>query len=202
MVWKIIGILLAAVILLVAALLLLPVRIRFSAGLGKPTLTQVKLLFFTFDLGGSDGKKKRKKQDEPTEKKEKKEKKSLSHVVETVEQTVQLIRLSLDRVVWLLGRFKVKRLYVRAVCAGDDAADTAMEYGLVCAALYPLIGFLEANMRIDPRVRRLEIGCDFDATQPEFETDLFFSLQILQAVRAVMHIIFEKIRQERVTDGE
>lgn len=191
MVWKIIGIVLAAVLFLLVLLLFVPIRLCLSAGLDRPFSARVRVLFFSFGTGQA---KPKKEKQTPSEKKEKSEKSGRKDIVATVEQTAELIRGTLDPILWLLGKIRIRRLYVRAVCAGSDAAQTAMEYGLVCAALYPLIGFLEANMRVDGKVRRLEIGCDFDAAEPEFETELVLSLTIGHAVGALLYIVWEKIR--------
>ncbi len=202
MVWKIIGILLALLLLIVVAVLLLPVRLRISAGSGRQPSVELKVLFLSFDLN-SDKEKKGKKKAPLTE--EKKGEKKSADLVGKVEQAVDFVKASLESIGWLIGKIKASRLYVRAVCGGEDAAQTAMEYGLICAVLYPLVGLLEANLRIDPRARQLEIGCDFDSKQAEFEFDLILSLRVYHAAQAVAKIVLKKISQdaqERVAENE
>jgi hypothetical protein len=44
--------------------------------------------------------------------------------------------------------FTINQLFVRLSISGKEAADTALRYGKACAAVFPLMGFACANMRV------------------------------------------------------
>ncbi len=106
----------------------------------------------------------------------------------TLTNTVTTLKLLLDRIFWLLPRARVKKLRIVSISAGDDAADTALRYGAVCAVLYPLISYLQSLTRVRKKAVDTCITCDFDATESTLELDIEISLTVHLALRALWHI--------------
>ena len=123
-----------------------------------------------------------------------------SGLVTTVSGTVLTLKLLLDRILWLLPRCYLKKLKLVSVSADDDAADAALQYGAACAVLYPLITYLQTEMRVRRRAIDARITCDFDAKEPIFELDAEFRLTVLLAVRALWHIAKEQAINEIEND--
>lgn len=143
----VVGIVLAAFLLLIAVILLLPVRVIIKYGDGD----EVKLLYRF--LGKTFG-----ENPDPNNIIVKSAKKltgisrfdSIGTVKGSIEdmgvsatagQIADILMSLLGRVVWILKYCVAERFFIKAVCAGDDAADAAMEYGAVCAVVYPLVGY-------------------------------------------------------------
>lgn len=197
---KIIGVILAAIPALILIFLLLRVKIMFSYTPENEPKLYIKLLFFTFGK-----KKKDPKKDNKTKKPSKillkiqkrlgidvfasgealKQNVDESGISGTAEKVATVISLLAGQIFWLLKRFRLDKLRILAVCGGGDAADAAMDYGLVCAAVYPLAGYLTSNIRTAKNADDVQIVCDFDG-DPHFEFDLFVSVRIIHLVRAVL----------------
>lgn len=119
-----------------------------------------------------------------------------SGAAETAGDLALVLRELLGRVVWILPRCRVKTLHIRSISAGEDAAAVAMDYGLVCAAVYPLIGWIKSAMRVSKRGERVEIGCDYDAVGSTFEMNIRLSVRIWYVLLALIHIIRENVRNQ------
>ncbi len=66
--------------------------------------------------------------------------------------------------------FKKVKLSIGVV--GDDAAKTAVEYGLVCSAVYPVLSFVENLANVS--YKKVDINADFEGKEGKLE----FSLKI------------------------
>ncbi|NCC86962.1 MAG: DUF2953 domain-containing protein [Clostridia bacterium] len=61
----------------------------------------------------------------------------------------------------VLKHIVIKELFVDLTVAGNDAADTAMNYGKTCAAVFPALGTICTNMKV--REYNVDINPDFIA---------------------------------------
>ncbi len=172
----------------------------------------VRFLFFKFDLTKPKAKKENKKPNKLVLKLKKalgldflekseelKQDGETKTVSDTVNKVVTAISLFAGQVAWLFKRFKLRKLKVTAVCAGDDAADAAIEYGLVCAAIYPMSAYLDTNIKTKKNVQEINIGCDFNGNA-YFELGLKLSVRIIHVLRAVYRNAMESA--ERATYEE
>lgn len=200
----IILIILAVLSALIFLILLLNLKLFFEFSLERGFGFKVGILFFKF--GGKE--KKPKQENDEKIKKEKKPSKLLQRikklfgidvisdsdvlkenveeggVSETVNKVVTVISLIAGQIFWLLKRFKIKKLKFFVVCGGSDAADTAMEYGLVCAAVYPLAAYLDTNLKTAKNAQDIQIYCDFDGDS-RFEFEFNVSIRIIHVIRAI-----------------
>lgn len=194
----IIGILLAAIIALVVILLLSCIRVSFIfTTKGRPEL-KVRLLFITlFDLNKPKKKKKNKKPSKIGEffkkrfgfgkgldKEDIKSETVKEGVADKVTKFVTVFMLLADQVIWLVKRIKLKKFDLDVICGGGDAADAAIEYGIVCSTVYPFIGYLETNFKCTDKALDVNIGCDFE-NDAYFGVELTAKLRIIHIVRAL-----------------
>ena len=100
---------------------------------------------------GSPAKKKRAAQ--PEKKPEK------GNVKETVQIVWDLIRSVSRPLPFLLKHFRLTNLEVNIVVGGEDAAETALTYGKLCAVVHGSLAALKSMMRV--RAKRVDIFCDF-----------------------------------------
>ena len=110
---------------------------------------------------------------------------SESGIYDTLNKVITVFSLLLGQIVWLIKRIKLKKLHVKVICAGGDAADAAMDYGLVCAAVYPFVGYIETNFKTKKDAIDLQLGCDFDG-DAYLGTDFIAQIRIIHIVRAVL----------------
>jgi hypothetical protein len=199
---KIIGAVFAAIIIIIFLLLMANIRVDLAFSTENPPRLKVKLLFFTvYDIQKPKKEKKKKKDKKPSriaayfkrlfgldgitspdEIKEKADKKGVS---DTVNRLVTAFALVAGQAVWLVKRVKLKRFSLTAVCAGDDAADAAMDYGLACSAVYPFVGYLQTSFDLPERATDIRIACDFEG-EAQLHTELYAKLRIIHILRAIL----------------
>ena len=107
-----------------------------------------------------------------------------SGISDTATKVITVLSLLAGQVVWLLKRIKIKKFHLLAICGGEDAADAAMDYGLVCAAVYPFVGYLESTAKFAKKANDIQVGCDFEGSA-YFETEIIAKIRLIHAVRAI-----------------
>lgn len=178
------------VILAVAALL--PAKIKVRIGyIDEEFILSFKLLFFVFTVSPENKKKKKKKtKKKEKEKKEqpaKKEKDSFfkSHTSDFgVFDYIELIGIVLEKFV---AKIYFDKLEAEIRVAGDDAAQTALNFGRLNAAIYPIAGLINGHKRI----KKLHIGItpDFTTTKSVYNAEAIAYIRIFDVLAAVIAII-------------
>ena len=212
---KIIGITLGALVLLVLAILMLNIKLLFAFNTEGRLVMKVKLSLFTlFDINKKKEQKEPKEPSEdsgsePQQAEPKKQSRIAAYFIkklgleplngieglkkeaesggisDTAMKILTIFMLFAGQIVWLLKRMRIKRFRLIAVCAGEDAADTAIEYGVLCSAVYPLLGYIETNVK-SMKNTDVRIGCDFE-NEAYFETDIHIRLRVIHVIRALMN---------------
>lgn len=97
---------------------------------------------------------------------------------EKITDAVEAIKTVIGVLKELIKKIKIKKLHIKAITADNDAADAALEYGKLCAVVYPAVSFLQTLVRVDEKGIDIFLGCDFNAENPvfEIETDIVFNL--------------------------
>ncbi len=75
-----------------------------------------------------------------------------------------------------LRHIKIKRLKLFINVATEDAAKTAIEYGTVCAAVYPVLSAI--NSIADIKYKKIDIKSDFESKTYDFSFSFFITLKI------------------------
>lgn len=193
LVLKILGGVLAGLLLLAVGAMFLPVKLILLHNGDTPFSVGFRVLGTTFGGGDKpkgllarafgkvlgDGEKK------PRAPEKKKNKPPLV----TADKAPEVARLALDllcRLAGVLPRCRVEKLVLRSVSSGADAAEAAMSYGLTCAAVYPLVGFIESHFRVSPRGKQVELTCDYDAGKSSLTMEIRLSLRIGYLVGALL----------------
>jgi hypothetical protein len=173
----------------------------------------VKLLFLTvFDLNKPKKEKKKKKPGKvgaffkrlfgfdkaKTEIEDGENKKAIS---DKVTGFITLFMLLADSALWLVKRIKLKRFGLDIICGGGDAADAAIEYGIVCSAVYPFIGYLETNFKGADKALDVNIGCDFE-NEAYFGTEMIAKLRIIHIVRAFLKGVSDIANEQTEANDE
>ena len=74
---------------------------------------------------------------------------------------------ALRKLMRLLKHFSFKKIFLDIKVATESAADTAIEYGAVCSAVYPLASVF--NSIADVKFRKIDISADFNLVSSEIE---------------------------------
>lgn len=178
------------VILAVAALL--PTKIKVRIGyIEEEFILSFKLLFFVFTVSPENKKKKKKKakkkEKEKKERPAKKEKDNFfrSHTSDFgVFDYIELIGIVIEKFV---AKIYFDKLEAEIRVAGDDAAQTALNFGRLNAAIYPIAGLINGHKRI----KKLHIGItpDFTTTKSVYNAEAIAYIRIFDVLAAVIAII-------------
>ena len=106
----------------------------------------------------------------------------------TLADTCRILADLLIEIGHILRYCTAKRFDVEVVCAGEDAAETAIHYGQCCAAVYPLAGALSAAMKVPKKVRHLDIRCDFLGEKASFRYDFLIMVRLGRALGALWRV--------------
>lgn len=178
------------VILAVAALLPAKVKVRIGY-IEEEFILSFKLLFFVFTVSPENKKKKKKKakkkEKEKKERSAKKEKDNFfrSHTSDFgVFDYIELIGIVIEKFV---AKIYFDKLEAEIRVAGDDAAQTALNFGRLNAAIYPIAGLINGHKRI----KELHIGItpDFTTTKSVYNAEAIAYIRIFDVLAAVIAII-------------
>lgn len=188
----IIGITLACAVGLVVAVVavLLPSKVKVRIGyIENEFVLSFKLLFFKYTVSTEKRKKKKKKKTE-AKKPEKTEKKKKDGFFKSqtsdfgVYDYIELIKIVLEKFV---AKIYFEKLDVDITVASDDAAQTALNFGRLNAAIYPLVGLINGHKKI----KSLHIGItpDFTKTNSVYNAEAVAYIRIYNVIAAVISII-------------
>lgn len=88
-----------------------------------------------------------------------------------------------------LRHIKVKKVVLNLIISGDDAADTAIKYGQVCTAVYPVLSFFEAVCGVD--FKKINVKSDFTDGKNEFDFSLLVKLKIYYLLKTAFKVYKE-----------
>ena len=119
-----------------------------------------------------------------------------SGVSHTLKQVGDVLISLLRQLVWLLPRCRVRKLELRAICAEGEPDEAALEYGKLCAAVYPIVGIVDNIIPINRRKLRLDLRCDFEAEKSDFALTAVIRARLGTALRALWHIVLDEAKAE------
>lgn len=148
-------------------------------------------------------KKKKKQEKEPKKEKEKSENFILKYfkekgIIESVRFCLAVLYAALVRIVRVLKHIRIKKLFLDITVSSDDAANTAIVYGSLCAVLCPLVNLLERRTKIG--VKQVNVRTDFDKLSPIIKTSVFLKTELIFAVIAAISMLFEFLKIKKESD--
>lgn len=208
-------ILLFIFILLPLALCLLPIYIRlYKDEEGNPQFA-LKVLCFPIPLEKKEEPKEEKKK-EPEEKKGENPvlqqlglsqytsagnlKKSISEkgLLSTLKHFVAILKPVFSAVGQVARKFRVCRAHLEVVTAGENAA---MEYGTVCAILYPLSAFLQNRCWVKSRGVKTDVRCDFEGFEGDISYDLILRIFVGNLIPIGLRLLITIWKEGKAHEG-
>lgn len=140
---------------------------------------------------------------QPPEKEKKlKEKKEKGNIKETVLLILDIVKSVLPPLGDLLKRVRITSVCVDITVAGEDSAETAINYGKVNALVYSSLSALGNLVKV--KVKRIKIDCDF--LKKETEQKIFFKIKlriffiITAALRMGYAFLVNTLKRRKNTD--
>lgn len=187
------------IILFLLLLLLVPVKLCIAYQ--DDWTLKIKYMFFSFGIFPPKPKKPKKKKTkarqkkvEPTEQKPKQKKsstkeflkqKGLSGLIALFADIIRLITQASKRI---LNHLLFYRLDVKAAIAGEDAAETAMQYGYACSSIYPAVSFIDTHAK--KCKYNLDITPNFNNNKTEIDCSIIVGIRPLFVLAAVFPLLW------------
>lgn len=203
---NILSIILICAALIICLILFVPVFVSLS--ISENGFITVKYLFFRFKFRlypkntSKKGKVKRKKSKEKDKKNKQgffEKKSDESGTLNAVFEMLGLIRQVMLEILRLFRKTTVKKMRLTIKVAAEDPAQTAMLYGTVCAAAYPVVGLLHNIFNI--KSEAVNIYADYsDDAKMFFEYDAVLKIYVFMILGTVFglvkNILFVKEKAE------
>ena len=116
---------------------------------------------------------------------------------DTVKDFFNLLSNICKKIKYLLPHCKIRSLGLTVITAGEDPQATALGFGVVCSAAYPVLGLIYANTKPSKQPPEMNISCDFTTTEPVFDFNCTFSCSAFFILVAVLHLAFKDWRKRR-----
>ena len=170
-------------------LLLIPAKVSIKFALYKEYDIKVSILGFNLPFKQEKEEKRKKKKSVKQLLKGRSLSRLLNFAFDVLKQIVKKAK-------FIIKHSKVERFDLDITVASDDAASTAIEYGAVCAVVYPLISLLlNYNNALKENIN---IVCDYNSDKPQLEFYGVVSVRLiyLLAVLSILpHIIKEFLKK-------
>ena len=125
------------------------------------------------------------------------------NVRETVQMVWDLICSAAKPLPLLLRHFRVTKLELDLVVGGDDAAETAVNYGKLCAVVHGSLAALKNLIRV--KVKRVDISCDFcggkTRQQLAFQLKIRLGVLLWTALRMVAGFLAHTYQRNTQSSG-
>lgn len=116
----------------------------------------------------------------------------LGTVKELISATVSLVKQG-----WgLAHHLRVKKLDADIIVASDDPSKTAIEYGGVCAVVYPLISGLQNLMKWNNNKTHINISSDFCSNDPSINLEAKLKLKLWYYIKAYVGLYWDLIKKK------
>lgn len=188
MIWAIIG----AVVAIIIIFLNIPIVLQFKAD--DKTDFSIKFLFFKiYPLKPKNIKNKGKKKSKKPNYLEKLiEKKGFKSAVDEI---ISYLKIIFNALKGVHKKIKIDSFDCRITVATNDAAETAIAYGAVCAAVYSLMGFLSSVINFN--YKDIIINSNFD--NDKYDLYLFFKLKIkiFHIITIIIKMLFDLIKNKK-----
>lgn len=101
-----------------------------------------------------------------------------------VKRIFELALSVLSHIQKLLRHIKINKVILNLTVASSDAATTALEYGTLCAAAYPVLALLSSVGNI--KYKSVNINSDFNSNKPSFDFSLNIATRIFFLLLAAL----------------
>lgn len=101
-----------------------------------------------------------------------------------VRYLARICGIMLKKLAWFVKRLKLRGFRLNITVATEDAARTAIEYGLLCTAVYPVLTLLFSLTGC--RAKQIDISTDFNVKSPELQFYISVRTQLMIALIAAV----------------
>ncbi len=111
-----------------------------------------------------------------------------------------VLKYALYKLVWFIKKLKFKVFLIDLTVATKQAADTAIQYGGVCAAVYPVLSLLVQNAEF--KLKKVNISTDFDKTEYELSADISVTTRIVYMLILACAVVFKYFALKKESEND
>ena len=187
-------------ILLITVILLLPISIIIKTDQNDELILRYRFLFKTYGEDPDPNNPIIKTLKEASgisrlEKENLKDKAKKTSYLATIGESFALITALLKRLLGLLRYCKLKVLKMHIICAEEDAAKTAIDYGRVCALAYPFLGFIHSNIKVRKRGEDINIACDYESKKGSYSFEAVLVIRFFRVLGAFFRAAYDEAKR-------
>ena len=116
-------------------------------------------------------------------------------LAEMIHSVFGAVKALFSRISRLMCHGEFRRFDLRIVVGDTDCADAAMNYGELCAAVYPLLAFLESKLKF--RRRNVDLRCDFSAESTEAVFDGQLNYRPVYLLGFLLGLVGQYLKQDK-----
>ena len=107
----------------------------------------------------------------------------------------EILMLLLKKLWFVVKRLKFTRFKLHITVATDNAASTAIEYGRICSAVYPILAFLQTNA--DFKSKEVNVSTNFGKTESIVTASISVTTRLIYFLIVAVSAIFEFLNLQR-----
>ncbi len=195
----------AVLALLIAVILILPVRLTIKSDKSGEPVFLVKYAFFTFGKGKPKAKEKKKTSAGDELKKNLgidglslkglKDRIKEKGFKETLSQIMNIIKDVFKEIKKISKHCTAEKFELKVVCTGDDAAAAALKYGECCAVLYPAIGVIGSVVNIKEKGTAVNVFCDYSGKKEKIKYHFVLKVSTFRLLAALWRILLKEYKR-------
>ena len=190
---SVLGIIILSLVIIIIICLFFKVKLFIAYD--KKFIVKLKFLFFSINLIPQKNDKNKSEKNKQKQKKTEKSKKDKNENDNAEKQQTESKKrgifeyLEITKII--ITRF-IKKIFFETIdiyikAASSDAARTAMFYGELNAAIYPIIGFINSNKEV--RNLKVIIEPDFSTDKAEYRINLIMYTRLVYALHSIILVL-------------
>lgn len=113
----------------------------------------------------------------------------------TIKYFSGILQIVLKKLWWVVKRLKFRKFKLDLSVATSDAADTAIQYGKICAAVYPVLSLLQTSADFKPS--EMNISADFENKKSEFAVSVIVVTRLFYWLIAAISFLTQFLKLQR-----
>lgn len=101
-------------------------------------------------------------------------------IAATVTELFDILKVLFSEFDRLLKHLRIKKFKLLINVASHDPAVTAVEYGAVCAVVFPAVKLVEDKTKLSRKGTRVTVNSDFNSEKPELIFDAKLKLRVIR----------------------
>lgn len=110
---------------------------------------------------------------------------------ETIEFALLVIKSVANPTKDLLKNIRLTNVHINMTVCDEDANDTAIKFGQVCAGVYSLLGYLDQLLTV--KIKKVNIKPDFVSDEPQYNIHFKAKIRLFHIIGSAFGIIYNFI---------